>query len=158
MSDAGTAIAVAMKQVCEPFVLSGKPEKSQGLIAAEGVGFRRASAEESLVDHGEDLVALLPKDEPAKVTVTLWDEDGSCGIAVTGAPTAFDAYVDGLAAGGWQPYKAATYEQQTRNEYLRSPDGRLTIVAGRFSGVGVAPAARTLALVVEAQRSPLDHK
>jgi hypothetical protein len=158
ISDAGMALTVAVEKVCKPFVLSEKPEKSQGLIAAEGVGFRRTSTEEILAGHGEDLLAVLPRDDRTNVTVTLWDEGGSCGVAVTGAPTVFDAYVDGLTTSGWQEYKPATYEHQTRNEYLRSPDGRLSIVAGRFFGAGVAPAARILALVVEAQRSPPDHK
>lgn len=152
------ALETAVERVCKPFLLAKRPDKDRAMAAAAAVGFRRATREESLAGIGEDLVAELPPSDRGRVTVTLLPEDGApaCSVAVQGDPASFDRYLDALLAEGWRPAGSAVLQAERRNEWLWSPDGGFTIVAGRYAGKEpVAPASQVLGMVMTRGREPI---
>lgn len=139
----------ALAQVCRPY-LAGDPSKVRASALCTASGFRMASPTEALEGIGEDYVAVISPTAGSRVTLNFNLNNGGrdCGIAVMGAPQAFDSFLENLISSGWKSARPSISGNGELTEWLWAPDESLTVVAARLRDISAAGKDRVLALYV----------
>jgi len=155
-SSATAALDAALGQVCRPYV-AGDPIEARASALSTASGFRRASPTESLEGIGEDYIANISPASGSRVTLdfNLDSGDRDCGIAVMGAPQAFDNFINGLLASGWKSAGPPVSVNGEITEWIWAPDESSTVVATRLSDMSAAWKGRVFGMYVTKGAQPI---